>query len=782
MTIENTSRTEKLTTELRTAQEQVAMLQERISRMEMLFLQNAAGVSPIKLSTGVLESISSAPMDIVPLTEPGSDQKMRPKTKWADNFRSASRSVDDVDATDRARALKSRSGSGVGTGPSSSSLASTSTQSATDILDILDNALGDSTNDSMVVRPDSDGGSTHEHNSDIAHVDDTATPSPSSVPSPVKKTPLRTVPESEREKEEDELELLDIETIADVIAEHVEGGDPLSEDQIIKALNMAMGRQAIQIPNIGGSSASAPPETTSADSKSPPLLSKASFDPRSGSWSRRGLSKEEKKELKTYAISTQLNHALRISGDVLGAADAHFETAFGKSPEVQNESIEDTLRDIRSADELTIPIKSLESLNRYVRSRGSSPESDMDSAAVVGSSGSLSMDASIPQVVELIAASIGIITGRASPSAYCNQSNREVSDVSLWVGELLYRSDFVMHSLLPTVESLDARHRVFHYLRGVISATLGVQLFPMGSFVSNTYLPGGDIDVTSFLVQQEDESWFVKVNEALCMSSFGSLVGGTPPSSARDASGAAGAYRRVSVKNVAFVNAEVKIVRSEINGVSVDITANQLAAIYAQAFIMKLDDFVGQGHLLKKSILLVKAWCQLESPRFSNGAGCIVGAKDGRLSSWAVVVMLIWIFNMDGNEIRHPLQALGRFLSYYSCFDWNKYAVTVNGLLDAADLSPLKEASDDAAVDINTRNIVRKAVYFPEEVLGHYKNRYSHAKSSSKEAFDAHSPAAGVFIRQFQCALFNVYLHLLHYSSFGGWKQQLCRCFPAGVT
>ena len=42
---------------------------------------------------------------------------------------------------------------------------------------------------------------------------------------------------------------------------------------------------------------------------------------------------------------------------------------------------------------------------------------------------------------------------------------------------------------------------------------------------------------------------------------------------------------RVSVRNVSFINAEVKIVKCVINNIEVDISSNQLSAIYSQALI-----------------------------------------------------------------------------------------------------------------------------------------------------------------------------------------------------
>ena len=129
--------------------------------------------------------------------------------------------------------------------------------------------------------------------------------------------------------------------------------------------------------------------------------------------------------------------------------------------------------------------------------------------------------------------------------------------------------------------------------------------------------------------------------------------------------------------------------KSRINNIDVNVSANQVSGLYSQSVIDKLDEFVGQRSLYKRSLLLVKAWAQYESPRHTNGCGGIFGggintqntpnAPVLRLSSWAITVMLSWIFNLEGSKISHPLQALGHFLRYYSTFDWNERVISVRG-------------------------------------------------------------------------------------------------------
>lgn len=58
MTYENKNITEKLSGELTQARDEVAVLKDRISQMEMLFLQQAAGVAERQLSTHDLRTLS----------------------------------------------------------------------------------------------------------------------------------------------------------------------------------------------------------------------------------------------------------------------------------------------------------------------------------------------------------------------------------------------------------------------------------------------------------------------------------------------------------------------------------------------------------------------------------------------------------------------------------------------------------------------------------------------------------------------------------------------------
>ena len=84
------------------------------------------------------------------------------------------------------------------------------------------------------------------------------------------------------------------------------------------------------------------------------------------------------------------------------------------------------------------------------------------------------------------------------------------------------------------------------------------------------------------------------------------------------------------------------------------------------------------------------------------------GSRDGRLSSWAIIVMVIWLFNMLGSTISHPMQALLHFLKYYGEFDWLRMALTVSGPVSVEDLSVITTGS-------------RSPTFFSDALMSEYR-------------------------------------------------------------
>jgi len=73
----------------------------------------------------------------------------------------------------------------------------------------------------------------------------------------------------------------------------------------------------------------------------------------------------------------------------------------------------------------------------------------------------------------------------------------------------------------------------------------------------------------------------------------------------------------------------------------------------------QVDRLVGQDHLFKRSVILVKAWCYYESR--------ILGAHHGLISTYALETLVLYIFHVFHSSLRGPLQVSHLGGSLHTC-------------------------------------------------------------------------------------------------------------------
>ncbi|KAH6557991.1 hypothetical protein KP509_1Z083000 [Ceratopteris richardii] len=187
-----------------------------------------------------------------------------------------------------------------------------------------------------------------------------------------------------------------------------------------------------------------------------------------------------------------------------------------------------------------------------------------------------------------------------------------------------------------------------------------VHVSTYGSVPLKTYLPDGDIDLSTF-------SWEPHSSE-LWASELQSLLKCEEQSK----------RSKFCVRDAQIINAEVQIVKCLVDDVVVDISFNQLGGICTLCFLEEIDRLVGKDHLFKRSIILVKAWCYYESR--------ILGAHHGLISTYALETLVLYIFNLFHITIRGPFEVLCKFLQFFSQFDWKRYCISLLGPICLTDL------------------------------------------------------------------------------------------------
>ncbi|KAI5068993.1 hypothetical protein GOP47_0015294 [Adiantum capillus-veneris] len=211
----------------------------------------------------------------------------------------------------------------------------------------------------------------------------------------------------------------------------------------------------------------------------------------------------------------------------------------------------------------------------------------------------------------------------------------------------------LIQGIQPSRQSEGKRRAIIDYVERLIQRHFNCQVSTYGSVPLKTYLPDGDIDLSTFSwLPHSSEIWANELCHLLKREEHNK-------------------HAKFCVKEVQIINAEVQIVKCLVDNVIVDISFNQLGGICTLCFLEEVDRFVGKDHLFKRSVILVKAWCYYESR--------ILGAHYGLISTYALETLVLYIFNIFHASIRGPFEVLCKFLQFFSQFDWKLYCVSLRG-------------------------------------------------------------------------------------------------------
>ncbi|XP_039831597.1 uncharacterized protein LOC120692388 isoform X5 [Panicum virgatum] len=245
---------------------------------------------------------------------------------------------------------------------------------------------------------------------------------------------------------------------------------------------------------------------------------------------------------------------------------------------------------------------------------------------------------------------MGMVPNGLLPNASAGVTRR--LDPERWaVAEL--RTAELIARIQPNAHSEGRRLAVYHYVQRLIMNCLSCQVFTFGSVPLKTYLPDGDIDVIAFGNSEElKEIWAKLVRDALEREEKSENA-------------------EFHVKEVQYIQAEVKIIKCIVENIVVDISFNQVGGLCTLCFLEEVDNLISRNHLFKRSIILIKAWCFYESR--------ILGAHHGLISTYALEMLVLYIFHVFNNSFTGPLEVLYRFLEFFSNFDWERFCLSLWG-------------------------------------------------------------------------------------------------------
>ena len=203
------------------------------------------------------------------------------------------------------------------------------------------------------------------------------------------------------------------------------------------------------------------------------------------------------------------------------------------------------------------------------------------------------------------------------------------------------------------------RRAVFEHIKQLAQECFGTAhtlVSAYGSVPLRAYLPDGDIDVCLLGDHRviDKVHWTTKFRKHI-----------------EKAEAEADPPHEFAVSEVSVINAEVRLMKCIVDGMMVDVSANQFGGLASLGFLEEMNAFIGRDDLFVRSIILVKAWGFYE--------GRILGAHHALISTYALETLVLYIINKYHADLTCPLSVLHKLLSVFAEFDWEGNALTIHG-------------------------------------------------------------------------------------------------------
>ena len=124
------------------------------------------------------------------------------------------------------------------------------------------------------------------------------------------------------------------------------------------------------------------------------------------------------------------------------------------------------------------------------------------------------------------------------------------------------------------------------------------------------------------------------------------------------------------IRNLLLIDqADVEIIKLNFHGMHIDISISQVGGLCTLDFMSHLSTKIDKDELLKKSIILLKAWFTYESSFLGSYAAC--------MATYALYVLVVFIINNYHKEVNSPLDVMRVFFKIWGKFDWDNNISTM---------------------------------------------------------------------------------------------------------
>ena len=304
--------------------------------------------------------------------------------------------------------------------------------------------------------------------------------------------------------------------------------------------------------------------------------------------------------------------------------------------------------------------------------------------------------------------------------------------------------DFILDLTGPSQQLETDRDTNFTIVKNIIFNVLNknfpahnAYILPYGSYPMKSYLKNADIDITIFLQSKEEEKSIVKEIPIDLISNMILLI-----KEEFEITNKKSSFELFS--EIKVINADIRLLKCKIKNISIDISVNNFSGIYKVVLIDYIEkQFKNEFNkknlftdnsfsdnkiqIFRRTLILIKSWCSFE--------GNLMGSNIGLMASYALEILVIYIFNIYYNSIYNEFDGFEKFFEFMDKFDWEKSIISLFGIFSSNDF--LKKLVNYNAVNqkTNMNNVINEPFWY----LGNKKGKDLKTIDINKEEDDNES-------------------------------------------
>lgn len=117
--------------------------------------------------------------------------------------------------------------------------------------------------------------------------------------------------------------------------------------------------------------------------------------------------------------------------------------------------------------------------------------------------------------------------------------------------------------------------------------------------------------------------------------------------------------------------------------------------------------------LFRRTLILIKSWCLYE--------GLITGSNIGLLASYAIEVLVIYLFNNFHKTFKNELEAFVEFFKIIKKIDWENFSISIEGLI------PLEIVEEEKLLEyLENKEKSKDQIFSMKDFMTFYNNYYKY--------------------------------------------------------